>query len=255
MENLARVTMLLRNVVYISYLVPVSRVRPFVPKIIKPAIVEEDRIFVSVVLLQCMNVRLAYLPFPRFHYNQVNVRTYVIDPYTSNQGVYFLKSCVTSSFISLLTGVLGPSWEKGDFHYQALLNEKTGLHAYNASGNWHGELTLEAEETGIEPEDLSPFIDTESAINYLLRPLIGFYGKQGYVGRFEIGHPHLKPFTIQVHNFSCELLQTMDLIRKEEIGKPHSTLLVSESNFDIYLPPRRIAIDRRQGSERTKSNE
>jgi hypothetical protein len=241
-KKIAQVTMLLRNVVYISYLVPASRVRPFLPGIIESAIIEGDRTFISVVILQCRDVRLSFLPFPRFNYTQVNVRTYIVDPSTGSQGVFFLKSSVTSSPLSFLTRILGPSWEHCEVDYQAVPDEKTGLYRQTASGYWHGDFALDAEETGNEPDNLAPFTDTESAINYLLRPLIGLYGKQGYVGRFEISHPYLRPSTLRLHDFNCELLQSMDLVKKEEVVRPHSILVVPESRFDIYLPPRRIII-------------
>ena len=64
------VHMTLRHVLYVSYLLPASQVRPVVPRVLPLAILEPDSVFVSVVCLACEGVRAAALPWPRFTYNQ-----------------------------------------------------------------------------------------------------------------------------------------------------------------------------------------
>jgi hypothetical protein len=71
-KKLTRVEMSLHHVLYVSYLVPESRVRGLVPESLTLAVVERDSVFVSVVILRSAGVRLSSLPFLKFNYNQVN---------------------------------------------------------------------------------------------------------------------------------------------------------------------------------------
>lgn len=81
------VTMKLCDILYLSYLVPASRIRPFVPEILPMAYID-DRVFISIVIFHSSGVRLVNLPSLRFDYNQINLRTYVKDPQTKNHGFY-----------------------------------------------------------------------------------------------------------------------------------------------------------------------
>ena len=94
-RKIARVEMSLHHVLYVSYLVPESRVRQLVPEALPLAVVERDNVFISVVILQSTRVRLSSLPFPKFTYNQVNIRTYVLDPHSGQHAVFFALNPIT----------------------------------------------------------------------------------------------------------------------------------------------------------------
>ncbi|MEJ2740274.1 MAG: DUF2071 domain-containing protein [Dehalococcoidia bacterium] len=115
--------MLLNNVVYVSYMLPAKRILPLVPDKLSLALVDGEKAFLSIVILRCRDVHLASFPFPRFDYYQLNVRTYVIDPYTGNQAVYFLKSGVTALPISTATRVFGLSWQ----HIKLTVETENGI--------------------------------------------------------------------------------------------------------------------------------
>ena len=240
-SSIGRVDMKVRHVLYVSYAVPHSRVRPLLPDTVPLSTIEETSAFVSVVVLQSEDVRLARLPLFRFNYGQINVRTYVTDPRTGNQAVYFLKSGVTSASISALTRLLGLSWEKVDLNISAERDDSSLYTRYSVSGRWHGDVHVLAEETGIHPTEVAPFHDLESAVDYLVRPMIGLYGSKGSTRRFEISHSSLEPRAMRLLEFRLPLLDAMGLVREEEVLEPHSVLLVPESPFRIFLPPTRLA--------------
>jgi uncharacterized protein YqjF (DUF2071 family) len=108
------VTMKLCDILYLSYLVPASRIRPFVPEILPMAYID-DRVFISIVIFHSSGVRLVNLPFLRFDYNQINLRTYIKDPQTKNHGVYFFCSGITSATIFFLSRFLNLPWENYNF--------------------------------------------------------------------------------------------------------------------------------------------
>jgi hypothetical protein len=235
--KLMRVEMLLRHVLYVSYLVPASRLRPIVPDILPLAIVEGDSGFVSVVILRSTRVRLSSLPLPRFDYSQINLRTYVIDPQSGNQAVYFLKSGVTSTVVSLLARTIGVRWEPIKCTMNVRLDEQLYYTAYEAFGQWVGDFHIKAEEAIMPPTSVLPFKDTKSAIDYLVRPLTGFFARNGRVGRFSIWHPDVKPRAGIIKDLHFPLLDSMNVIDDMMANKPNSVLLLPEAQFHIYMPP------------------
>jgi len=239
-HKLTQVQMKLRHVAYLSYLLPTAQVRHLVPDVLPLSAVDENKVFVSIVVLQNRDVRLASFPLVRFNYNQINVRTYVKDPYTGNQAVYFLKSGVTSAPISILTRIVGPSWQKVTLNIEVKQTDPRRYDRYMALGQWSGDFHLAAEETKLDLGEITPFDSVESATNYLIRPLIGLYGPQGRIGRFEISHPPIEPRAMRLLDFQWPVLDAMGLVSDEKIREAHNVLLVPESRFSIFLPARRV---------------
>jgi uncharacterized protein YqjF (DUF2071 family) len=234
------VSMSLRRVLYVSYLLPVPRMRPLVPDVLPLAVVDSDRVFLSAVLLKCQNVRMSHLPAVRFSYNQVNLRTYVIHPETGQPGVYFLRSGVTSRTISLVTLVFGLRWEKVELAVDSAGTTPSYGGSYRASGQWQGDLCISAEASPAGSEHLDPFTDLEAAANYLVRPTIGFYGSSGRVRQFNIAHGHLEPARMGLAEIRFPLLADSGLLQPEEWTKPHNVLSINESQFLVFLPSRRV---------------
>ena len=234
------IKMLLNNVVYVSYMVPAERIFHLVPDKLPLAMVDGDKAFISIVLLRCRDVHLASLPFPRFDYYQLNVRTYVIDPHTGNQAVYFLKSGVTSFPVSIATRIFSLSWQ----HIELIINVENGDNraplSINMTGEWEGEIEIHTQRNMSGDVDMSPFISMESAVNYLVRPLIGFYRWGENTGRFEIRHPEVYPVTMHLKAFRFRLPGGSDIVQTDELLRPHSVLFVPEAHFAIYLPPERM---------------
>ena len=240
MKKMFCIKMLLNNVVYVSYMLPPERIFPLVPDKLPLALVDGERAFISIVALRCRDVHLAYTPFPRFDYYQLNVRTYVIDPYTGNQAVYFLKSGVTSLPVSTATRVLGLTWQ----HIKLTIDTETGNRldqvSHVVTGEWESEIEISIKRKESDDVDMRPFISMESAVQYLVRPLIGFYRWGTDIGRFEIRHPEVYPLTMHLNTFRFMVPGESDLLGTDELLKPHSVLLVPEARFTIYLPPERM---------------
>jgi hypothetical protein len=238
-NRIMQVHMMLHNVFYVSYLIPASRVRPIVPRELRLATIEENKVFVSAVALQCKGVKASVLPFPSFNYNQINVRTYVIEPQTRKQAVYFLKSGVTSALISLLTRTIGIPWQHIDFNLQVSADEPTQT-VCEFAGYWDGEFVIKARGTQVAPGHITPFEETKSAIDYLVRPLIGCFGREGQVRRFSIWHPEVTPFEGRLDRVNFPILTSLKLVDKKEITEPDSVLYVPRASFEIYLPPSKV---------------
>ncbi|MFC1893694.1 DUF2071 domain-containing protein [Chloroflexota bacterium] len=239
-RKIKRVEMSLHHVLYVSYLVPESRVRQLVPEALPLAMVKRGRVFVSIVILQSAGVRLSLFPFPKFTYNQVNIRTYVLDPHSGQQAVFFLRSGVTSSVISLLTRSIGIPWQHISMELETSTDKKGNYQSYRASGIWGQPFSIIAEGAPEAPLQIAPFEDADKAISYLVRPLIGFFGQNGKVRGFRIWHPEVKPHGGLIKQIHFPLLQSLNLLDESAINKPDSILLVPNAYFYIYMPPERV---------------
>ncbi|MBW2011476.1 MAG: DUF2071 domain-containing protein [Deltaproteobacteria bacterium] len=239
-NRLISVKMTLNHVFYISYLVPASRIRPFLPVVLPPATAFPEHMFVSIVGMKCNNVRLSGFPWPSFDYGQLNVRTYVIDPQTGNPAVYFFQSGVSSCIVPLLTSIFGITWERIDFDLQPYLNEEAAQPSYKVIGGWQEDLYFEIVESESSREGMEVFADPESEITHITGPLIGFMGSTGHTIRFEISHLPLEVHRARLLGIRFQLPVAMGLLKEGELSKPDSVLLVPRWEFTVYLPPRRV---------------
>jgi hypothetical protein len=236
-NKLLCVRMTLNNVIYISYLLPFERVRPLVPAILPLAVIDGGFVFVSVVVIHCSGVHLRYVPVPRFDYNQFNIRTYVIDPSTGKQAVYFIKSGVTSIPVSKATDIFSLSWQHIGLNICMDHTDDRHPERYRIEGEWNGGISIEVEEKQTSEISLQPFTTMESAVNYLVRPLTGFYQKSKRTGKFNISHPEVFPRMMQLKALKIDMLEEMQILSVGELLQPHNILYVPEAQFTIYLPP------------------
>jgi len=225
---LATVRMDLENLIYISYLVPLERLRPLIPRVLPIASYEEGRAFVSFVAMKCRRVRLSGIRWPRFNYDQLNLRSYVTDPQTGSPAVYFYQSGVSIGIVPLITRLLGIPWEKISFN----LNKRSGS-VYNGSGNWLGELDFEIQSPVEEALQ-------ESVVHHLTGPMIGFIGTGGKLRKFNISHRSLGVQNAALNYIRFTLPVEKGLIEENELQEPGSVIMVPEAEFRVHMPPHRV---------------
>ncbi len=242
MRRLISVEMELRDMLYVSYLLPAGRVRPFVPSQLSLALIGKECVFVSLVAFRGTTKAVSILPSPPFPFAQLNIRTYVIDPITNKPAVYFINCGISSPFITFLYRIIsGMPVEATPFTINTIVDHAGRYTNYSLTGNWHGELSVEARE---DPEPLSglpPFPHLGDAFAYLIEPRVGYYGAPEFLQRLSIFHPPLIPRKCVPGEIRFPYLESIGLMNKGEIMFPHSTLLVPLTPFLIYLPPRREA--------------
>ena len=230
------VRMTLHDVLYVSYALPAVRIRTLVPDNLSLATAGDDMSFISIVSLRSTQVRLNLLPFVCFNYNQLNIRTYVVDPMSGKHAVYFIKSGVTSQFISLATSISGIPWQRIDMEIEVNAQNETDY--YVASGKWRKGFVLKAQHSSFDSEKLLYFKERESAIDFLIRPLIGFVGNSRRLGRFTIRHPEVQPQAWILSEIDFKLFTDLGVV--DELMNPHSVFFLPTADFSIYLPPERI---------------
>lgn len=240
-NQLMRIEMMLQDVLYLSYHVPTEVVRPLVPEVLPLAVIGGDKTFISVVILKCRHVHATFCPFPRFNYEQVNIRTYVKDPKTGAPAVYFIRSAVTSPVVSALTRTMGLFWEPAGFHLDVSISPDNRNSVYAAAGNWQSHFSLKAEKcTPLPSSGMPPFADVREAMAYLIQPMTGFFGKGDHVKGFHIRHPEMVARTAELREISFPLVTDLGLLQKTDMQNPHSVFYVPQAKFYIYLPPKAV---------------
>jgi len=235
-KRFLNVQMTLHDVLYVSYAVPSGKIRSLVPDTLSLATVGDGMAFISIVVLRSSRVRLNLLPFLRFDYHQLNIRTYVRDPGSGRHAVYFIRSGITSRFISLVTRVSGIPWQFIDLEIE--VNTHKEKDSYVANGNWGGKYSLKA-KTCSDGFMIPPFFENiETAVDFLIRPLIGFIGNKRRLGRFTIQHPEVEPQSWILAKLDFPLFTNLGVV--DEPDNPHSVFFLPMADFSIYLPPRRI---------------
>jgi len=180
------------------------------------------------------------MPWPRFAYNQLNVRTYVVDPATGAHAVYFIRSGVTSRVTSALTGLIGLPWEHIDLRLESASGHDSDQADVTAVGRWGGDVRIMAHVSTSMPASVHPFDSVESAIDHLTGPLIGFIGPENAVKRFEIRHKALEVHQAGLQEMRFDLLPTIDLVDSRRMQQPDNLLHVPEAEFTVCLPARRM---------------
>jgi hypothetical protein len=224
LADLTTIKMDLANVLYISYLVPLTRIRQYVPRMLAFASDAADRVYVSFVAMKCHRVRLSGLPWPQFNYDQLNLRTYVLDPQTGNPAVFFLQSGVSMGIVPVLTRLMGIPWEKIEFDL-----DSTSQPRYRVSGEWLGELNFEIES----PVGVSP---RESIVQHLTGPLMGFMGSENKLRSFRISHRVLKVQPAALRSIRFPLPVEKGLVTETELETPDNVFMVPKAEFNVHVP-------------------
>jgi len=243
-KRLLSVEFHLQDVLYISYLVPRHRMEPFIPSGLSLATLSDEQVFLSLVLFRSTVSHAFLCPTPPIVFDQINLRTYVIDPYTGKPGVYFLDYGVNTSFIAFLYRIVsGMAVQHIPFSIDIQRDEQSHCSRYKAEGYWEGPLYFEGEEVSVEMGSLPPFATRDDAINYLVDAAVGFYGSAGKVRRLEVWHPPSSPRVLALGTAQCRLLAVKGMVDDLEIPRPHHALVVPGWPFITYLPPRRVRMN------------
>jgi hypothetical protein len=242
LKNIFSVEMHLQDMLYVSYLIPVRRLLARIPQNLQLAEAEKDKVFLSLVIFRGKTSGVATVPAPRIPFDQVNIRTYVIDPVTGKPAVYFVHCGISGSLITFLYRVLsGMPVEHTPFAIHARKDMNGRYGAYEVSGTWHGQFSMKAGQTADKVTNLEPFLSREEAMSYLVDPLAGFYSDTKILRRLEVFHEPLEPRLCSASEVRFPYLSDLGLVEEDEIARPHNVLLVPHTPFLIYLPARKTA--------------
>jgi hypothetical protein len=246
-----QIQMLIRNLMFINYVVDPGLLRPLVPEQLALDLITgaggDPLALVSAVPFHVEDVRSSLLPLPRLSFDQINYRTYV----NAGEGaaVYFFDMRVdsrlvttTTSFLRLpisyeaieiitapahdLTGASGV--DEGDY------DPAPGIErcAVTSSGPQAlaADIRVGMRQQTIGPNDqaLTPDFITERPVGYILA------GDSLY--KIEVEHPRMDAFTSHVESARAPAFVSMGLLNLDETMRPHSALYVREILMNTNVP-------------------
>jgi hypothetical protein len=237
------VKMALRDILYLTYLLPESRIRRLVPENIIFSSHFKDQVFLSVVIFTSHNVRIAGIPVSSA-YNQINVRTYVIDPLTKEPAVLFLRSGVSSRMTATLTHFIGVPWEYADLSLVAQSSERFGYERYEALGTWGagGRVSVVIAEDTVVPTHCDGIENYRRASQFLTGPAVGLFSRRGRLLRFEVKHSEIMPHSGRVLRAELDLLTESGLLNRVDLSTPYNVLLARNAEFTVFMPPEELKI-------------
>jgi uncharacterized protein YqjF (DUF2071 family) len=232
---LTRIEEKLKNVLYISYLIPVEKIRKLVPDSLILSTVSGDEVFLSIVVIRNHGAHLRFAPLPRFSFNQINIRTYVKDIETGEQSVFFLKSGADFTAIHNFFENLGFPIEK----ISCEIDVDDSTLSYHSYGEWDIKFEIESEKSQKSVE-WAPFASRQSAVEYLVLPQTGFFISKAKLWRLPVWHPPTDPVDMSLTGLKLPPFENLELV--DDISKPHNVLLVPETPF--YIFPGKIVEDK-----------
>jgi hypothetical protein len=236
MKKLLPVSMLLGDMIYISYLIPAQRVRPLVPPHISLVISADQNVFVSVVIFRNISVGLGRAAFFPFSYNQLNVRTYCRHPEKGSEGPYFLRCALTSRAMLLSVRLLGYLWEPLQMEIEK--HEGPGGRPRQiAKGKLGGEFFVETEE--LEPTDRDQ-PQPGSTEDRLVNLFLGVFPARTGPAVLSVDHMHRGMKQARLIRSDLPFLTEMGLVEPEHLARPESLLLFQGADFTIYFPSKSL---------------
>jgi hypothetical protein len=136
-----------------------------------------------------------------------------------------------------LTRSVGIPWQHISGELDISIDKEGKYLSYRVGGVWGQPFSVIAEGTPEHPISTAPFGDANEAVNYLVRPLMGFFAQRGKAWGFKIWHPEVKPYGGLINQVQFPLLKSLKLLDESDISKPDSILLVPNAYFFIYMPP------------------
>jgi Uncharacterized conserved protein (COG2071) len=230
------------DVLYLSYIIPEERLQPAVPDNIRLASPVQGKAIISLVIFRCKNVTASLFPFVHYNYDQVNLRTYVIDPPTGKNAVFFLKSGITSRFISVITNLLQIPWQSVSLSLDTRYDNEGGFAHYAVEGNWDGAFNIVLNANRDPAVNPKPFNALDEAIRFLTGPAVGFYATSRGLIRFEVKHSEISPAMGVVSSVHLPMLPLSGFVMNEELWRPDSVLVAPDGHFTIYMPPTRLCL-------------
>jgi hypothetical protein len=236
-----KVKMDLQDVFYLSYMIPKERLTSHIHEQLPFAVSHEDNTIISCVFFKSRNVRASFFPFLRFDYDQANIRTYVIDPVSGKTAVMFLKSGITSKFVSMATGLIGIPWLPISVRVATTQSNDNKKH-YSVDGTWGDDFSIDLTRNSNPLQETAPFSTTGEMINFLTGPKVGFYSTASGVIRFNVRHSVVEPLFGSVSSISFPIVVESGLALPEELHHPQSVLIATDASFEITMPPTKISL-------------
>ncbi|MEW6209983.1 MAG: DUF2071 domain-containing protein [Acidobacteriota bacterium] len=220
----------MRDMLFINYAVPPSRLRPLVPEQFELDLqIDNQSAFISAVAFRNEDIKAGVLPLPE--YDQINYRAYIL--HGEERAVYFFDMNVNSRVIATGTNFLGLPVGYEEIEIVARADEEMAgeLRLSVTSAGPHGLAAEVAvrERGSSQLADLSTEFFTERPAGYVKAPAGGLL-------KVMVEHERIAARLATVESARALFFESLGLIDEEESRNPHSILYVSEALFNTSPP-------------------
>lgn len=238
----------LRHFAIVTYAIPPERLRPHVDARFDLETISSAEgkplALVSMVPFEDQDFHFGFAPWLQFRFGQTNYRSYVIDRETGRRAVWFFGTTLDSWSVTIPRYWWKLPWHRGRIRFDCLYDTNAALYeryAMTTRGGW-APVELELADSGEPVSALTGFPSLEAGLVLLTHPLMGvYYRRDGRLGSYSIWHDRLKLTTGRCLKAKIDLFDSLGLVPFEEQARPHSVLMQRETEFTIYLPPKRLS--------------
>ena len=233
---------LIRDLAYVTYAIPPARLRRLVPdrfELLTRELGVGERAFLSLVWFRHDDLRACVPLSPEMDGAEINLRTYVRDRRTGEEGVWFLDLAFTPPVGALFNVGTGAAARQERARITSRRDD-TGrrVHALNGTSlsarHRHGAI----EDLGLGPGARPGFASGEELRAFLIDRHVGFYprgrGQRG-VGRMEVEHARLALRAGRLVSIRMPRAVALGLLQPEELERPHSAVLSEGARFRVYI--------------------
>ena len=238
----------LRHFALVNYALPRDRLAPHIPadRFEIPEFEIGGRRLALMSAVPFLDVDFHFVhffPFLKFRFGQTNYRVYVIDKRTSEHLVWFFGTTLGSAIVNLPRRLWRIPWHTAryrlDCQYDSA-HRRYQRFVYIVNSDWAGA-EVDIEDTGLPIEIAEGFSAMDEMKLILTHPVDGaFHRLDGKLGGYSIWHEEMKLTTGRPRHLYFSLYERLELLSKEEMGRPHSIFLCPETEFKVYLPPREL---------------
>jgi len=192
------------------------------------------RAFISAVPFRDVDFHLAFAPWARFAFGQINYRAYV--RFRGERCVWFFGTMLGSPLVAIPRYAWRLPWHHAHIALAASWHDsRCERYELIARSAW-GEARFRAEGSDEPAGQLDGFADAAETSLVLTHPLRGYYRRRdGRIGTYAVDHERLEMTRAIAHESRFAVFEDHDLIDRG--AAPHSVLLIPKTVFRIELPP------------------
>ncbi len=191
--------------------------------------------FLSIVLMKNTSVRPAWLPWSPVVYDQINLRTYVRDPQTGEEAVFFIESAINSRLMLFGPRLFNLPWQYMPLTFRSFHDSVGDGATYVAGGRFHDPIDIEvraaAAETGAHD------FAADETIRHITTPKLGFMASGNGLRRFRVSYPRVPPATGRLLRCRFPYAVAKGLLTEEEVAQPATVFVVERIDFLVLMPP------------------
>lgn len=229
----------------ITYLVNPDTVRQQIHPRFQPDLIEIDGrewALLSVVPFVDQDFRFAKLPWPKWRFGQTNYRIYVTDSETGAHVAWFIGTSLDSWTVSVPRFLWKLPWHRAKIQFDCQFDvsaQRYSTYRMQTTNSW-ADAHVELADTGKPPTEFKGFDNLESGLVLLTHPRMGYYYRRdGQLGSYAIWHDRLQTTVGNVQTARFDLLDRLGVVEPGDTLNVHSVLIQNQTEFTIYLPPRK----------------